>query len=121
MQTRLGRHGTALTGDGKLQVKAARHGDEDSPIDDAAAAPCAPGTRGATSATCSPSASRPRPRLVSLHNVAWTLALMARMRAAIAAGTFAALAPTCWPCGGDRAASGDPPVGFPAASDDRSS
>ena len=30
-------------------------------------------------------------RLVSLHNVAWTLALMDRMRAAIAAGTLAAL------------------------------
>ena len=28
------------------------------------------------------------PRLVSLHNVAWTLQLMDRMRAAIAAGTF---------------------------------
>ncbi len=30
-------------------------------------------------------------RLLSLHNVAWTLQLMADMRAAIAAGTFAEL------------------------------
>ena len=92
MQTRLGRHGTALTGDGKLQVKAARHGDEDDPDRQSTArAPCASATRAATSATCSPSASRPPPGCVSLHNVAWTLALMARIRTAIAAGTFAAL------------------------------
>ncbi|MEQ1704179.1 MAG: tRNA guanosine(34) transglycosylase Tgt, partial [Ilumatobacteraceae bacterium] len=30
-------------------------------------------------------------RLQSLHNVAWTLQLMDRMRAAVAAGTFHAL------------------------------
>ncbi|MEQ1703819.1 MAG: tRNA-guanine transglycosylase, partial [Ilumatobacteraceae bacterium] len=30
-------------------------------------------------------------RLVSLHNIAWTLQLMDRMKAAIAAGTFDAL------------------------------
>lgn len=30
-------------------------------------------------------------RLLSLHNVAWTLQLMDRMRAAVAAGTFHAL------------------------------
>jgi queuine tRNA-ribosyltransferase len=30
-------------------------------------------------------------RLVSIHNVSWTLQLMARMRRAIAAGTFATL------------------------------
>jgi queuine tRNA-ribosyltransferase len=30
-------------------------------------------------------------RLVSLHNIAWTLQLMARMRAEIAAGTYAAM------------------------------
>ena len=33
LQTRLGRHGTALTSAGKVQVKAARHGDEDVPVD----------------------------------------------------------------------------------------
>ncbi len=33
MQTRLGRHGTALTGAGKLHVKAARHAVEDDPLD----------------------------------------------------------------------------------------
>ena len=91
MQTRLGRHGTALTGDGKLQVKAARHGDEDIPIDERCpCAVCARHSRGYLRhlfAVGEPTALR----LVSLHNVAWTLALMARMRAAIGAGTFAHL------------------------------
>ena len=73
MQTRLGRHGTALTGDGKLQVKAARHGDEDSPIDERCpCAVCARHSRGYLRhlfAVGEPTALR----LVSLHNVAWTL------------------------------------------------
>ena len=34
LQTRLGRHGTALTSAGKVQIKAARHGHEDEPVDD---------------------------------------------------------------------------------------
>ena len=80
MQTRLGRHGTALTGDGKLQVKAARHGDEDIPIDERCpCAVCARHSRGYLRhlfAVGEPTALR----LVSLHNVAWTLTLMARMR-----------------------------------------
>jgi queuine tRNA-ribosyltransferase len=91
MQTRLGRHGTALTGDGKLQVKAARHGDEDVPIDERCpCAVCARHSRGYLRhlfAVGEPTALR----LVSLHNVAWTLTLMSRIREAIGAGTFAAL------------------------------
>ena len=39
-----------------------------------ARARCAPAGRAATSATCSRSASRPRPRLLTIHNLAWTLA-----------------------------------------------
>ena len=41
-----------------------------------------------------PETSRAEPtasRLVSIHNVAWTLDLTSRMRAAIEAGTFAEL------------------------------
>ena len=88
MQTRLGRHGTALTDTGKLHVKAARHGREDEPLDArCACAVCARHSRGYLRHLFSvgePTASR----LVSYHNVAWTLDLMARMRAAIVAGTF---------------------------------
>ena len=84
MQTRLGRHGTALTNAGKLHVKAARHRDEDTPIDETCACDvCTRHTRGYIRhlfSVAEPSASR----LVSLHNVAWTLALMERARRAIA-------------------------------------
>jgi queuine tRNA-ribosyltransferase len=91
MQTRLGRHGTALTGTGKLHVKAARHGREDEPLDASCPCPvCARHSRGYLRhlfAVGEPTAAR----LVSYHNVAWTIELMARCRAAIGAGTFDAL------------------------------
>jgi queuine tRNA-ribosyltransferase len=91
MQTRLGRHGTALTSSGKVHVKAARHGFEDEPLDaECRCAVCARHSRGYLRhlfATGEPTASR----LVTLHNVAWTLALMDRMHAAIVAGAFETL------------------------------
>ncbi|MFN8024458.1 MAG: tRNA guanosine(34) transglycosylase Tgt [Acidimicrobiales bacterium] len=91
MQTRIGRHGTALTDAGKLHVKNAKHALSDEPLDAACACEvCARHTRGYIRhlfQVGEPTASR----LVSIHNVAWTLQLMARMRAAIAAGTFAQL------------------------------
>jgi queuine tRNA-ribosyltransferase len=83
MQTRLGRHGTALTADGKLHVKAARHRDEDGPIDTSCRCDvCARHTRGYIRhlfSVAEPTASR----LVSLHNVAWTIGLMDDARQAI--------------------------------------
>jgi queuine tRNA-ribosyltransferase len=91
MQTRLGRHGTALTSTGKLHVKAARHALEDEPLD--ARCPCevcARHSRGYLRHLFNvgePTVSR----LVTIHNVAWTLALMDAMRDAIVAGRFADL------------------------------
>ena len=91
MQTRIGRHGTALTDGGKLHVKNARWAHSDEPID--AACPCevcARHSRGYVRhlfQVNEPTANR----LVSIHNIAWTLHLMERMRTAIAAGTFEAL------------------------------
>jgi len=88
MQTRLGRHGTALTGDGRLNLKRQEFAESDAPID--AACPCdvcARHSRGYLRhlfKAAEPTASR----LVSVHNVTWTLDLMGRMRAAIEAGTF---------------------------------
>ncbi|MBI5087531.1 MAG: tRNA guanosine(34) transglycosylase Tgt [Actinobacteria bacterium] len=91
MQTRIGRHGTALTQHGKLHVKNAVHALSDEPIDASCACEvCARHSRGYVRhlfQVGEPTAAR----LVSLHNVSWTLQLMARMRAAIAAGTFAEL------------------------------
>ena len=91
LQTRLGRHGTALTDAGKLHVKNAKHALSDEPIDAGCACEvCTRHTRGYIRhlfQVGEPTASR----LVSIHNVSWTLQLMARMRRAIAAGTFATL------------------------------
>jgi queuine tRNA-ribosyltransferase len=88
MQTRLGRHGTALTGTGKVHVKAARHAAEDGPLDPTCScAVCARHSRGYLRhlfAVGEPSAAR----LVSVHNVAWTVQLMDRIRAAIRSGTL---------------------------------
>ena len=61
LPTRLGRHGTALTSDGRVQLRAARYADEDGPVDAACAcAVCARARAGATCATCSPQVSRRR-------------------------------------------------------------
>lgn len=91
LQTRLGRHGTALTSAGRLQLSNARHADSDQPIDENCGCEvCARHSRGFLRhllKTGEPTASR----LVSLHNVAWTLALMASARQAIVEGRFAAL------------------------------
>jgi queuine tRNA-ribosyltransferase len=88
LQTRLGRHGTALTVEGKLHLKNAKHAQDDGPVD----------------ATCSCEVCRRHSRgylrhlylvgeptvqrLVSIHNVAWTFQLMDRLRQSIVDGTF---------------------------------
>ncbi|HQV56724.1 MAG TPA: tRNA guanosine(34) transglycosylase Tgt [Ilumatobacteraceae bacterium] len=91
MQTRLGRHGTALTSAGKVHVKNAKYALSDEPIDAACGCEvCIRHSRGYVRhlfQVGEPTAAR----LLSLHNVAWTLRLMENMRAAIIAGNFAAL------------------------------
>ncbi len=91
MQTRLGRHGTALTGEGRVNLKRQEFALSDQPIDAACACSvCRRHSRGYLRhlfKVGEPSASR----LVSLHNVAWTLALMEQMRTGIVTGTLAAL------------------------------
>jgi queuine tRNA-ribosyltransferase len=88
MQTRLGRHGVALASGGKLRLKNAAHARDDQPVDHTCAcAVCARHSRGYLHhlfQVAEPSAAR----LLTLHNLAWTLDLMARMRSAIAAGNF---------------------------------
>jgi queuine tRNA-ribosyltransferase len=88
MQTRIGRHGTALTGEGKLHIKNAKHVLSDEPLDSTCTCEvCQRHSRGYIRhlfQVGEPTASR----LVSLHNISWTLQLMARMRANIEAGTF---------------------------------
>ena len=88
MQTRLGRHGVALTGTGRLRLKNALHALSDEPVDPTCPCQvCARHSRGYLHHLLK--VGEPTgPRLLSLHNLAWTLDLMDRMRAAIAAGTF---------------------------------
>jgi queuine tRNA-ribosyltransferase len=91
MQTRIGRHGTALTGEGKLHIKNAKHVLSDEPLDSACRCEvCERHSRGYIRhlfQVGEPTATR----LDSLHNISWTLQLMAKMRANIEAGTFDAL------------------------------
>jgi queuine tRNA-ribosyltransferase len=88
MQTRLGRHGTALTSTGRYQAKAARNAELDEPLDaECACEVCARHSRGYIRHLLQvgePTASR----LLSMHNVAWTMQLMGRMRTAIESGAF---------------------------------
>ncbi len=91
MQTRLGRHGTALTSTGRLHVKNAQHALSEEPLDPQCPCDvCARHSRGFLRHLFQVNEPTVQ-RLVSWHNVAWTLHLMDRMRAAIEAGTFDAL------------------------------
>jgi queuine tRNA-ribosyltransferase len=91
MQTRLGRHGTAFTGSGRLNVKRNEFALSDDPLDPEC--PCSVCARHSLGylrhlfKVGEPTASR----LVSIHNVAWTIHLMNRMRSAIETGTIQAL------------------------------
>ena len=91
LPTRLGRHGTALTAAGKVHLRNARHARSSEPLDPTCPCPvCRRHTRAYLRhlfLVNEPTASR----LVSLHNLAWTFALLERMGTAIAAGTFASL------------------------------
>ena len=88
MQTRLGRHGTALTTGGRLQVKNAKHALSDDPIDPEC--PCDVCARHSLGylrhlfQVNEPTASR----LLSLHNIAWTFHLVDGMRQAVVDGRF---------------------------------
>ncbi len=91
MQTRLGRHGTALTAVGRVNLKRAEFINSNQPIDESCGCSvCARHSRGYIRhlfQVGEPTASR----LVSLHNLAWTIALMRQMRESIINGTFAEL------------------------------
>ncbi len=88
MQTRLGRHGTAMTSTGRFQAKAARNADLDDPLDPTCSCDvCGRHSRGYIRHLLQvgePTAAR----LLSIHNVSWTIQLMGRMRDSIIAGTF---------------------------------
>jgi len=88
LPTRLGRHGTVLSDAGRYNLSAARHAGSDEPLDpsfpDSPAGRWSRGYLRHLLATHEPTAAR----LVTLHNLAWLLRLMDRVRAAVREGTF---------------------------------
>ncbi|MYJ13780.1 MAG: tRNA guanosine(34) transglycosylase Tgt [Acidimicrobiia bacterium] len=90
LPTRLARHGTVLTSEGRLNLTNARFARDDGPLDEALAGdPAGRWSRaylrhllmvGETAAT----------RLLTLHNLAWLFDLMEATRRAVAAGRFEA-------------------------------
>ena len=88
LPTRLARHGTALTGEGRLNITNASFTADDRPVDpDFPASPAARYSRAYLRHLFNvdePSAAR----LLTLHNVAWLLALMQEAQNAIANGTL---------------------------------
>jgi len=91
LPTRLARHATMLTSEGRLNLRNRRFADDPGPVDPACGCPvCARWSRGYLRHLMSvgePTA----PRLLTMHNVAWTLALVDRIRAAIVDGDLPAL------------------------------
>jgi queuine tRNA-ribosyltransferase len=91
LPTRLGRHGTILTTAGRLNLRNAKHLDDDSPLDPTCTCVvCARWSRGYLRHLLSvhePTA----PRLLTMHNVHWTLQLVDQVRHAISSGTLDAL------------------------------
>ena len=91
LPTRLGRHGTVLTSTGRMQLRRASNARDDGPLD--------PTCRCSVCSRWSRAYLRHlimvneplAPRLVTVHNLAWTLSLMDRARAAIGAGTLGVL------------------------------
>lgn len=88
LPTRLARHGTALTWEGRLNIGNSSFATDDRPVDPHfPASPVARYPRGYLRHLFNvdePSAAR----LLTLHNVAWLLALMESAQGAIAAGSF---------------------------------
>ena len=88
LPTRLGRHGTVLSDAGRYNLAAARHAGSDEPLDpsfgDSPAGRWSRGYLRHLLATHEPTAAR----LVTLHNLAWLLRFMGRVRAAVRAGAF---------------------------------
>lgn len=91
LPTRLGRHGTVLTSAGRMQLRRADNARDEGPLDaTCGCAVCARWSRAYLRHLIM--VNEPvAPRLVTIHNLAWTLNLMDRVRASIAAGTLAAL------------------------------
>jgi queuine tRNA-ribosyltransferase len=88
LPTRFARHGTVLSTAGRYNLKRAENADDGAPLDDACGCPvCARWSRAYLRhllVVDEPTA----PRLLTIHNVWWTLRLVEEVRAAIGAGSL---------------------------------
>jgi queuine tRNA-ribosyltransferase len=91
LPTRLARHGTVLTTGGRLNLRNARHARDDGPLDPDNPCPLVARYSRAYLRHLFQVHELTAMRIVTLHNLWWLLDLVARMRQAIAAGSFAAL------------------------------
>jgi queuine tRNA-ribosyltransferase len=88
LPTRLARHGTVLTSAGRLSLRNAAFRDDEGPLD--ATCPCPVCARWSRAylrhlrMVDEPAGAR----LVTIHNLSWILALVARLRSAVADGTL---------------------------------
>ena len=96
LPTRLARHGTALTSEGRLNLKNLRFARDDRPIDPDLNHPLSSRYSRAyvrhLLVTNEPTAGR----IITLHNLAWLADLTDRMRRAVIAGTFESLRTAIW-------------------------
>lgn len=88
LPTRLARHGTALTSEGRLNLKRAEFKTDDSPIDPNFNHPLSGRYSRGYLRHLLKSGEPTAGRIITLHNLAWLSDLTNRMRTAIAAGTF---------------------------------
>ncbi len=91
LPTRLARHGTALTSEGRVQLKGRRFADQQDPLDPACSCPVC-GRYSAGYLRHLLTVGEPTGgRLLTIHNLSWLLALVDAIGAAITAGTLSAL------------------------------
>ena len=110
LPTRLARHGSALTSEGRLNIRNLKFARDDGPIDPAF---CSDGSGRFSRAyvrhllvTNEPTAGR----ILTLHNLAWLADLVGRMRTAIIAGEFETFRRDVWAVWGPQDVE-NPPIG----------
>ena len=91
LPTRFARHGTILTATGRYNLRAAPHTADDRPLDPDCACPVCQRWSRAYLRHLLRVDEPTAPRLLTIHNVAWTLALVERARTAIRDGSLASL------------------------------
>jgi queuine tRNA-ribosyltransferase len=88
LPTRLARHGTILTAAGRINLRNARFVDDDLPLDPACGCRVCRRWSRAYLRHLLKTDEPTGPRLITIHNLAWTLALVDRVRAAIDTGSL---------------------------------